>query len=206
MAIYNEILVGRYAKGLQRLFGMKGDVPTKQLSGELIAVHPIFNGAENRFLEGWSRFFFGAGQNAVAAQFATFQLRNPATSNVIAVVEKINISSNNSDAVGPVLSCGPFGTDLATVGTIAATPDARVKGNSSLVPSQTTLAAVTNLNQAMWSANAAAGFSYEIILNEGQQMALSPGQALRLSLQTVNIIGTISWFWRERVLEPSETI
>ena len=56
LAIFNEIENARYARMLQKLSGVKGNAPVRQLAGEVMAVLPIFNGAENRYLEGWNRF------------------------------------------------------------------------------------------------------------------------------------------------------
>src|SRR5437899_9413190 len=92
MALYNEILVGRFARGIQKYFGAKGSPPIKQLAGDLYIVHKLFNGAENRYLEGWSRFGWVAGQAAAVGNKSAVRLRNPPTSNVIAVIERISCS------------------------------------------------------------------------------------------------------------------
>ena len=67
MARFNEILVGRYNRLIQKLFGMKGDAALFQFSTEMMAVLPMFMGNENRYLESWTLFGLSLQQAAVAA-------------------------------------------------------------------------------------------------------------------------------------------
>src|SRR5438034_3476406 len=94
MARFNEILVGRYNRFVQKLLSMKGDAPVPQLASEFQPIIPTFSGVENRYLEGWDRFSITLSQTAVAAQTNGLQFRNPAGSNVIAVFEKWAFLSN----------------------------------------------------------------------------------------------------------------
>src|SRR6266851_4747570 len=56
MARFNEILVGRYNRSLQKLLSMKGQAVMPQLASELQPTFSFFSGAENRYLESWERF------------------------------------------------------------------------------------------------------------------------------------------------------
>src|SRR5260370_12541687 len=103
MAQLNEILVGRVSRGLQKLFGIKGSSPVSTMAPEVMPIHPLFNGVENRYLDGWNRFGADFNQPAVAASQGGIRLRNPATSNVIAIFEKIAMAN----AVAGVLQA-PF--------------------------------------------------------------------------------------------------
>src|SRR5260370_24014979 len=94
MAYTNEILVGRVNRGLQKLFGIKGPSPVPQLASDVQAVHPLFNGVENRYLDGWNRFGAQTSQGASVGNISGFRIRNPSTSNVIAVFEKIAVSTS----------------------------------------------------------------------------------------------------------------
>src|SRR6266852_4829039 len=89
VAKYNEILVGRYNRYLQKLLGMKGQAHAPQLSSEISVNLQLFNGVETRYLEGWNRFSTSMNVAAVAALLSGAQLRNPAASNVILVIEKL---------------------------------------------------------------------------------------------------------------------
>lgn len=204
MAIYNEILAGRYPRMWQKLFGMKGSAPTRQLGGEIMPVIQHFNGAENRFLELWNLFASATSQAAVAASFSTFQWRNPVGSNVVAVFEKITTSGATADAGGPNLSIGFNPADLTTP--LAATQrDGRVSLLSSLIGSRQALGAVTPLAGSIWTPGPTnANFYFEAIAYEDQQIVLPPGFALRLLNQTANALNQASFFWRERHLEESE--
>src|SRR5260370_38399849 len=104
MARYNEILVGRYNRMLQKLFGMKGGVVAPQLASEISAAFPLFSGVENRYLESWNRFTSVVNQVALAGTPAQCQLRNT-TSNVIAVIDKLPTPSGTAQHL-PVCSAG----------------------------------------------------------------------------------------------------
>src|SRR5260370_32873282 len=112
MARYHESLVGRYNRMLQKLFGMKGGVVAPQLASEISAAFPLFSGVENRYLESWNRFTSVVNQVALAGTPAQWQLRNT-TSNVIAVIEKLTISSSTAQLV-PVSNHGTPGLHLTT--------------------------------------------------------------------------------------------
>ena len=61
-----------------------------QLSSELQASFPFFNGVENRYLEGWDLFGFliGALPGGIGNRSA-IRLRNPVASNVLVVIFKL---------------------------------------------------------------------------------------------------------------------
>src|SRR5258708_4703411 len=114
MARYNEILVGRYNRFLQKLLGMKGGVVAPQLASEITAAFPLFNGAENRYLEQWDMFgvnLFLAGGGV--GNISQVRLFNPAASNTIAVVYKLCLVGVANDA--PFLKIGA--ATVANIGT-----------------------------------------------------------------------------------------
>lgn len=203
MARYNEILVGRYARGIQKLFGMKGEVPVASLSGELGVAHVVMSGVENRYLEGWDLFANVVTQGAVAAQFSQVQLRNPPTSNTIAVMMKLTFltQAGNDNALLNHLSTV---SDLATIVT-PTNPrlDPRGRSSTALVMSRTTLAGLTGNALVQAGVTGVTG-TYDFIQTDIQEIPLLPGDALVISSNTVNQGMTSSWFWRERALEESE--
>jgi hypothetical protein len=93
MARFNEILVGRYNRLLQKLYSMKGPVPAPQLASEISTTFNLFNGPENRYLESWALFQRAIIFAAVAAQVNAVRLRNPAGSNVVGVVTLIQLAT-----------------------------------------------------------------------------------------------------------------
>lgn len=207
MAIYNEILVGRFARGLQKLFGIKGEVPTKQLSGEIISVHPLLNGVENRYLEGWNRFGARVSSVAVAAVVSFSRLRNPAGSNVIAVLEKISFVSGSA-ADQPFFSIESLNTDLTSA--VAYTTqqlDNRGQKNPTLIASvqQTSASPYSGTIFEQVSLNAISTPSYVNVINDvNQELTLLPGMTITFSSNNVNQQLTPHVWWRERNLEESE--
>src|SRR5258708_10109219 len=113
MAKFNEILVGRVNRGLQKLFGIKGGPPVPTLASEVMPVHPLFSGRENRYLEGWNTFALTRGQVAVAGITPVVRLRNPVGSNIIAIFERLLVLNFNTTSA-PILRSGTTNTDLPT--------------------------------------------------------------------------------------------
>src|SRR5260221_11140349 len=93
MAVYNEIGIGRWNRFIQKLTDIKGGPPARQLSSEIAFQHEIFSGQEVRSLQGWDRFGLGSSVAAVVGQQSAARIRNPAGSNVVAVIEKCLVSS-----------------------------------------------------------------------------------------------------------------
>src|SRR6266852_6733419 len=150
MARLNEILVGRFARGLQKVFGIKGPVPVATLAPEIMPVVVIPVGVENRYLEGWFRFGQNPATTAVAAQFGGIRLRNPAGGNIIVVIEKLTISSAGvTDS--PIVELSPgITTDLTTLLTpqrIDGRGQPRPTAILSITSNSATLGANTNILQ-----------------------------------------------------------
>jgi len=204
MAIFNEILSGRFNRALQKLFAIKGSPPVRQLGGEVMPVVQIFYGAENRFLETWDRFAFAIRNAAVAAVISTIKIRNPVGSNVIAIFEKIMVSAGSLDAQIQ-LQGGTDQTDGATPTPMVAVQNLDNRSNrvSTLIASRSGAAAppsqvsygITGLN---------ANTPYDFVGTDIQELTLLPGRCLQLvtSVANTDIAGT--FWWRERLLEESE--
>lgn len=201
MARYNEILVGRFARAVQKLFGMKGEVPVGSLAGEVNITHFFQNGAENRYLEGWDRFATNFDVAAVAAQFGEARLRNPNTSNMIAVVEKINFINiaGVTDQQGIILDS--TSTDLGA--TLAYTQlDSRGRPAGSLVTSKGNN--VAGPAAYMMITQVQVGGQADLLVVDIQEFAVLPGRTLRIFSGIANQRLSGSIVWRERFLEESE--
>jgi hypothetical protein len=205
VALYNEILVGRFNKSLSKLFSMKGAAAAPQLASEIVPAHTFFSGAENRFLESWDRFSFQLNVVAGGAgNRSGIKARNPAGSNVIAIFEKVTFNG--------VLADQPFinqerniTTDFATA--IAATNftslDARSqRRNSTIIVTQQTNAPVVGNN--VWQGAYPASGMADVIIDENQEIPLLPGDSYVFYANTLNQVLAVSFFWRERILEESE--
>jgi len=162
MARFNEILTGRHNRLLQKLFSMKGGPPAPQLASEITASVPLFHGAENRYLESWERFGIGSQVAALAANNDVARLRNPAGSNVIAVIEKLQFTNSLADTL--TLEQGVQAAD-ATTPVVATRLDPRQR------PNPTCIFSVANGGATFGTAIGrvgalAAGASFDIILFE----------------------------------------
>lgn len=214
MAVFNEILSGRFNRALQKLLSMKGPPPTPQLASEFIPVLPLFWGVENRYLEGWDKF--GRVVDQVAGGVGNrsgVRLRNPITSHVVGVVERWNFflpsGAASADLPSWLRNVGNGDLTLATM--LFTRMDARsggpISGQSgkqpSLVLSQTgALGAQTGT--ALFQGPCAIGGSTELILADIQEIPILPGDDITVQSLNTNTEILCSINWRERVLEDSE--
>jgi hypothetical protein len=203
MARFNEILVGRYNRFLQKLLQMKGGPPSPQLSSEISVSFVLFNGAENRYLEGWNRFAIVL--NAVAppaGQRAGIRLRNPSGSNVIVVIEQVMLGSTLADT--PLLELTQISTDLTTLSNVVGRVDSRHAQKSSTVLSKSDAATGAVLTQQIMQWFIPAGISQAAFNTENQELPVLPGDALSMYCGNLAQAFQVSLLWRERMLEESE--
>src|SRR5216684_5571265 len=130
MALYNEINVGRFNRMLQKHLGMKGHPPTPQLSSDLQVALNFHSDNENLYLEGWESFAVNVLQAASVGNGNEVRLRNPAASNVIALVMHIAVASLAANRVD--LQYGTVSADLGTAQAVRAI-DSRGRPASSLI-------------------------------------------------------------------------
>jgi hypothetical protein len=207
VAGYNELLVGRYNRMLQKLLSMKGPAALTTLSGELVPSLVFSNGVENRYLESWERFATTVNVPVpLAGNQAAFMLRNPTGSNVVAVFEKIAATNNASGFGRPVLQRATGLADLGTIVSLSTNrvPDNRQRPSPTLIGSQSIVAAGTG--NSMMSGGFAANNVYDFIFYENQEIPLLPNENLQL-IENVLAQGiTVTFVWRERLLEESERV
>ena len=209
MAGYNEILVGRFARALQKVTGIKGSVPTSSLSSDLVATWQFFSGAENRYLDSWERFGTFTQVAAVVAQFGSVRFRNPPTSNVVAVVERITTTTGNAGAGvadQPSLTrseLATFQVDLANAVAMGHTAlDSRGRPSPTCIMSNQAPAPAVGTN--LLAVNVQANATVDWIITDIHELPLLPGSMLQVNSAVTNALFTVSFLWRERFLEESE--
>jgi hypothetical protein len=199
MALFNELLVGRYNRLAQKLLSMKGQASLRQLTSDLQFVLPLMHGVENRYLEGWDLFGVAATTAAIAAQTSAAKIRNPAGSNVIAVVEKVMfIEGGTQQTVFLQLAADTVDYAGAITGQRL---DARGRANSTLLFStNATGTGTTTIEEAGMPINT----SYDFIMTANQELTVLPGNSCQLIAGSVNANFGVTFRWRERFLEDSE--
>src|SRR6266478_6214976 len=205
MAKFNEILAGRYNRFLQKLFQLKGGPPSAQLASEVMPTFPFFNGRENRWLEGWNTFALARAQVAVGGITPVVRLRNPPTSNIVAIFERLLVFNFNTTSA-PILRSGPTVTDLPTVFSLGNKRlDPRGAIDSQLITSENSGAGGVLL-QARLQGNTGALTFFDFIISSIVEIPLLPGDAIEIDQNGVGAGAgtTMSFLWRERALEDSE--
>ncbi len=205
MAIYNEILVGRYNRALQKLLGMKGPASMNQLAGEMIPVIDTFYGTENRFLEGWDKFAIEIEQTAGAGNTAFCRLRNPVGSAVVAIIEKVEINLASSATPTADVVTEQLGAVTADLATITAVTRSAMDGrsprlNSTCIASSTVAAGALNVLQKFQIP----AVGKDLIAYEAQELTLLPGDAWQWQNTSVLLTLRVNLMWRERMMEESE--
>jgi len=206
MAIYNEILTGRYARMLQKLFGMKGSVPTKQLAGEITTTINLFSGVELRYLEQWDRFGLALQVIGVAGNVSGIRFRNPVGSNVVAVFESLFVGNDSTTAGDYFVSLGAIAADLASPSSLVGSRlDPRGRNAPTLiVSSQATTPSIGFLTAGIARPVLATTVTLQIISTENQEITVLPGDALQVLTFNLTSSVDVSAVWRERLLEESE--
>ncbi len=202
MALYNEILAGRFNRFLQKHLSMKGLPPSPQLAGDIQPVLALYLGEEANVHQGWEPFAIDVLQPAAVGAGNELRLRNPTLSGVIVRLESIYFSANSVSRID--LQYGQPGADLGTSQAAAVRSlDTRGRAQSVLVASSAQPAAQsqigTNINSAFTAANTWTDF-----LVSGHQLLLLPTSAVQLSDSTLNISTVMGFRWWERALEDSE--
>lgn len=209
MAFFNEINAGRYNRFIQKLFNMKGGPPARQLASDVTMVFPFFSGAEHRFLESWNRYAVSVLVAGVAANTSAVRIRNPSTSGVIAVLEKVEITLPNAAERITMQQGGVTTGDLASAFSMtnnrldprqSNVNPALVVSSQNSAPSVPGLTNSFNLSQAL--INAAVPYNY--ILTDFQELTLAPGDAMQWFGNSLNSEIVVNIVWRERALEDSE--
>jgi len=207
MARYNEILVGRLNRALQKFLSMKGGPPSPQLAGDIGATFSFPIGTEFRYLETWNRYSISSNGPAEVGGVTPvrYRLRNPPGSNVVGVLESLIVSTNVVAGDNIVFTLGASPGNLPTV----LTPqrlDARIQsGTGTLVPSTDTSGGPDSPQIGIAFLNPGNG-SFQVIGDSIQEITVLPGDTFGISQQAVAAGSLVRWWviWRERLLEESE--
>lgn len=211
MAVYNEILAGRFNRFVQKLLSIKGPVSLVAASPDLVFQHPVFHGAENRYLEGWDSFGVAATTSAVAAQLSELSFRNPVNSGIGAVVirlatsdptagtsagfsTQVNLVRNMTTDQNQALANLPFNFDM------------RGRPSPTCVITKNTGAPTAPGGSQVLIAGDIGTAANTVVehIPTGLEIPIMPGSGLLLVGGAVNTpLITIVW-WRERPLEESE--
>ncbi len=207
MARFNEILVGRYNRFLQKLLEMKGGPPAPQLSTE---IQPSFDieqiPVELRVLMSFDRYWFNTFVAAVAANDASIQIRNPAGSNVVAVFEALSFGTTVQAPVVWSIGNGSV-ADLTNV--FAANRQDNRTGSTRtplVFSSQNTPTPGTDLATPNGQFLLTIGMNPVIVAHQNQELVLAPNNAWRFRLTTVNIVFYFYSLMRCRALETAEAL
>lgn len=203
MAVFNEILVGRFNRALQKLLGIKGPVPAPQIASEFMPVLAFPLDVDFRYLHGWETFAVSINAGAGGAGLFGFaQIENPSASGVVGVLLKVRATAA---AAGDTLTMAN-GPKQAQGGAPVTTNRLDARGRS-----------VGNLLVRV-GANAAPNTGYvvidqlvldtirsaDFITTRDQEIPLLPGDAAVISTTNANLLFKTSWLWMERPLEDSE--
>lgn len=202
MARYNEIQVGRFNRLIQKLLSLKGPASLVSAEDSLSFVLPLFHGVENRYLEAWERFGAVALVPAQGVGVKGEVMIRNATTNVVAVFERIGINITGTFDLFLVQFNSPAGTALGT-SVVANSLDTRTRVNPSI--------SVTLGAAGIGGANVSGGPvlttapGLELINFEDQELPLLPGSSYLIVPNVVtNQPFNVILLWRERQLEDSE--
>jgi hypothetical protein len=203
MAKYNEILVGRYNRFIQKLLSMKGPASMPQLASELQTVLPVFNGVENRNLEGWDRFGCAMDSGtALAGNNVALQLRNPAGSNVVAVLEKVLLSTKIAES-GMTVSLGVMVGLLNGIAQVNGRLDPRGRAAATLATTGSLNSGAAPLTAIMFL-DTLALTPLDLVHFEDHEITILPGDGFQLTSAAALQRFLAGVVWRERFLEDSE--
>jgi len=196
----SEIQQNRYDQLLRRVADLKG--PGSKVNDALTELFPMFDlenvPAELLLLGGWRTGLGSAQITGEVASISRVQLFNPAGSGHLVVVTRVDHASTvtnvvEMDTVNIALSISPGGANFRdTRMGVATTPVAQIR----------TQLDATGLAPT-WVQRAASNVNFTIQDNNGIAV-LAPGTGLVLAPNVVNVTFHCSFFWRERVAEPSE--
>jgi len=205
VALYNEILVGRFNQFIKRWMNFKGQAPAPQLASEIVPGFVFFSGNENRFNESWYRYALGVQNAAVAGLTTAMRFRNPGAapggSSVIAVLESVRLWEAAADSVIVLRRGSQPDVNLSTA--VPGNPqERRIPTFSNSIVSLDLAGSQVGIQA--FHVELAAGVETELIQTEPQEIVVDPGDWIQFASSLANTAFRISFRWRERSLEPSE--
>lgn len=202
MAVYNEIQTGRVNRFLQKLLGIKGGPPAPGLAGDVMTVLPLFIGAESLIHQGWESFGAAESTAAVAANFSKVAFTNPANSNVIAVITKLEMLASGTfngqlryQTPAVANFAGLFASDngFDNRGRRRSTVNVSSQNSDAVFITGTIVAQTVLGANVLWQ-----------LVRDGEQLVVPPNTTLEWAGNAVNRDIVWSVWWRERFLEETE--
>jgi hypothetical protein len=209
MALFNEILAGRFNRFAQKHFSMKGSgTGTPTLSADVQLNLSFISGLENAYLQGWDLFGVQTSQAAGGAgNIAQVRIRNPVGSGMVVVVYRCTATSLTAGTAQYSMQRGTATTDFAALaGTTGLRKDARsIRGGPMAIVSSQNTTPLTSLTNAAshWSGYVTAPNTLEV-LSPAIDEPILPGDAMQVWNNIANQDVIVSLWWRERALEDSE--
>lgn len=196
----SDVWVGIVNRFVEKLFNVKGGPTIVDISPSIQTRLAIASENENRYLQGWNRYGTAIFVAAVAAQNGQVQLRNPAGSNVVVVVESLVVAATAADQ--PSLTWGATVSDLTT---LASLTFSRIDSRGNPQPTAIVSSTTDGANAAVFrQLDMTANTSVEFVPTQNCEFTVLPGQILKVFSNVVNQNLNTSWLWRERVMETSE--
>jgi hypothetical protein len=206
VALFNEILEGRYGLILSKLLSMKGsDTGAPQLSGDLVSTFVLEADAPEWYALGGGRLCFGQGQLAAggAGNRSVVALSNPASSGIIARLEYITFASTAAFFGAPIRS-NPNVTGMGTSSTVGVR-DARIQQTPSCAIRTTNGFAVGGtLRTVVFPDFSAAAIYAGRIDVSNMGIVLSPNTAIQVDCGNDNQDFQCSFWWKERAANDGE--
>jgi len=197
----SELQQNRYDQLIRRVGGIVG--PGSKVSEALTELFPIIDvetlKAELQVLSGTHLAFGGVRTPAVAAQFSSLQLFNPAGSGLILTLTEVRLSTSTASEVriafesatrGALALNGLFGDSRLGI-TPLATGQVFFANNVALTPNQGRVKCNANVDET-------------IIYNPNGNWVIAEGTGLTFGMETANGLLQGNFLWRERVAEKSE--
>ena len=207
MALFNEILVGRFNRFAQKFLSMKGGPPLPTLGTDLGITIPLRIYTSELYLMGIDQFGRVATNTANAGASFGIRFRNPVASGIVATFHKLVLWTSVSDSVQLEVGAttvdyvlvengipldprqGPRAGAVILSATNAATAGASLGANTAID--------VRPVSNALNSLN-------DYFKEESEYISLLPGQAINIIGSIVNSAATANVMWLERALEDSE--
>lgn len=210
MAVFNEILVGRFNRQLQKVFGIKGGPPAPQLAADISAQYSFLSGVEDWVGQSWNLYGARSSVGAGAANISVLRFRNPTGSNVIAVLERLTVlgfgAADNPNLSVSFTNLGALNNSGQGVNSAAALDfRTQVIGATCGWSCKNDTAVLGFTNQVFAVPIPAVTSSAEFIIPPIELPCL-PGQTYDIAATVVNNGFTVAAYWRERYLEEGERI
>jgi len=205
MALFNEILAGRFNRFAQKHFSLKGSDGAPTLGADVGLTMSYLSGYENLYLQGWDLFAAGGSITAFAANAQSIQFRNPTGSGVVATFTVANWACVTANGGSAFLWRGNTLDQTNVFGTLSLDPRTKRAGSALIHSANNGNALIVlngsqfNLGSLLLPANVSVNF-----IATGTELPLLPGDTLQIVNTTLNQNMFYQVWWRERALEDSE--